>query len=124
MTEPNKTELSTKELLIMNIKDLMKIEKELKSMAIIKKQKNQEKKRLTEELIRVMKNNDIDCFDINGGSLVYKKTKTRKAVSAKFLLSQLEEILGEADFAKDVTNKVMANRVEVIKEDIKIKIDK
>ena len=123
MTEPNKTELSTKELLIMNIKDLMKIEKELKSMAIIKKQKNQEKKRLTEELIRVMKNNDIDCFDINGGSLVYKKTKTRKAVSAKFLLSQLEEILGEADFAKDVTNKVMANRVEVIKEDIKIKID-
>jgi hypothetical protein len=38
-----------------------------------------------------MKTNKIDCFDINGGALVYKKRKTKQSISGKFLLSQLIE---------------------------------
>jgi hypothetical protein len=37
-----------------------------------------------------MKNNSIDCFDINGGALVYKQKKSRKTISGRFLLTQLE----------------------------------
>ena len=34
---------------------------------------NTKKKELTESLVGVMKQNEIDCFDINGGSISYKK---------------------------------------------------
>ena len=72
-----------------------------------------------------MKGNSIDCFDINGGALVYKKKKTKKSISGKFLLAQLEEYYKEQpELAKEITKKVLDNRVEVFKDEIKRKIDK
>jgi hypothetical protein len=72
-----------------------------------------------------MKNNAIDCFDINGGALVYKQKKTRRTISGKFLLTQLEEYYKEQpELAKEITKKVLDNRIEVVKDEIKRKIDK
>ena len=72
-----------------------------------------------------MKGNSIDCFDINGGALVYKKKKTKKTISGKFLLAQLEEYYkDQPEIAKEITKKVLDNRVEVFKDEIKRKIDK
>lgn len=72
-----------------------------------------------------MKSNAIDCFDINGGALVYKQKKTRRTISGKFLLSQLEEYYKEQpELAKEITKKVLDNRIEVVKDEIKRKIDK
>ena len=72
-----------------------------------------------------MKGNSIDCFDINGGALIYKQKKTKKTISGKFLLAQLEEYYKDKpEIAKEITQKVLDNRVEVIKEEIKRKIDK
>lgn len=120
----NKQKLTQKEQLILNIKQLIEVEKDLKKINEIVKQKKQEKKKLTEDLITTMKKSSIDCFDINGGSLVYKKKKTKKTVSGKFLLAQLEEIFkDQPDIAKDVTDRVMSNRTEVIKEEIQIKFN-
>ena len=70
-----------------------------------------------------MKNNSIDCFDINGGSLVYKQKKTKKTISSKYLLAQLEEYYKDnPEIAKEITQKVLDNRTEVIKDEIKRKI--
>jgi hypothetical protein len=72
-----------------------------------------------------MKSNAIDCFDINGGALVYKQKKTRRTISGKFLLSQLEEYYkDQPELAKEITKKVLDNRIEVVKDEIKRKIDK
>ena len=72
-----------------------------------------------------MKSNLIDCFDINGGALVYKQKKTRRTISGKFLLSQLEEYYKEQpELAKEITKKVLDNRIEILKDEIKRKIDK
>ena len=89
------------------------------------KDKTNKKKELTESLVNIMKNNSIDCFDINGGALVYKQKKTRKTISGKFLLSQLEEYYkDQPEVAKDITKKVLDNREEVVKDEIKRKINK
>ena len=89
------------------------------------KEKTSKKKELTESLVNVMKSNAIDCFDINGGALVYKQKKTRRTISGKFLLSQLEEFYkDQPELAKEITKKVLDNRIEVIKDEIKRKIDK
>ena len=72
-----------------------------------------------------MKQNEIDCFDITGGALVYKKNKTKKPISGKFLYSVLQKYYKEDDTsAQELTKFVLENREESIKESIRHKIDK
>ena len=120
-----KTKLNAKDELIFNIKEWIKMDNDIVKLKSEVKEKTNKKKELTETLVNVMKNNSIDCFDINGGALVYKQKKTRKTISGKFLLSQLEEYYkDQPELAKDITKKVLDNRVEVVKDEIKRKIDK
>jgi phage gpG-like protein len=123
--EPIKQKINTKDELILNIKEWIKIDNELTKMKIEVKDKTSKKKELTESLVNIMKGNSIDCFDINGGALIYKQKKTKKTISGKFLLAQLEEYYKDKpEIAKEITQKVLDNRAEVIKEEIKRKIDK
>jgi hypothetical protein len=123
--EEEKPKLSTKDELIINIKEWIKIDTEINKLKAEVKEKTGKQKELTNALVNVMKSNSIDCFDINGGSLVYKKRKTRKTITGKFLLAQLEEYYKDKpEVAKEITNKVLENREEVVKEEIKRKINK
>lgn len=121
----SKQHMTTKDELILNIKEWIKIDNEITKLKTEVKQKTHKRKELTETLVNVMKNNAIDCFDINGGALVYKQKKTRSTISGKFLLSQLEEYYkDQPEIAKDITKRVLDNRIEVVKDEIKRKIDK
>ena len=116
---------NTKDELIANIKEWIKMDNEITKLKAEVKDKTNKKKELTESLVNIMKGNSIDCFDINGGALVYKKRKTKQSISGKFLLSQLEEYYKEQpELAKEITKKVLDNRLEVFKDEIKRKIDK
>jgi hypothetical protein len=120
-----KPKVSTKDELILNIKEWIKMDNEITKLKAEVKEKTNKRKELTESLVNVMKSNAIDCFDINGGALIYKQKKTRRTISGKFLLSQLEEYYkDQPDLAKEITKKVLDNRVEVVKDEIKRKIDK
>jgi hypothetical protein len=120
-----KPKLNTKEELIINIKEWIKMDNEISKLKLDVKNKTNKKKELTESLVNIMKHNSIDCFDINGGALVYKQKKTKKTISGKFLLAQLEEYYKEQpEVAKDIAKKVMDNRIEVFKDEIKRKIEK
>jgi hypothetical protein len=122
--EPNKPE-STKEELISTIKEWIKIDNDITKLKIEIKEKNNKKKTLTDNIVSVMKNNSIDCFDINGGALMYKQKKTKKPISAKFLLSELQKYYKEQpEVAKNLTQHLLDNREESIKEEIKRKINK
>jgi phage gpG-like protein len=121
----NEKPKNTKDELIQNIKEWIKIDSEISRLKLESKEKTHKKKLLTESLVKVMKNNAIDCFDINGGALVYKQKKTKRTISGKFLLTQLEEYYKDSpELAKEITKKVLDSRVEVIKDEIKRKIDK
>jgi hypothetical protein len=122
-TIEEKPKLSTKEELISNIKEWIKLDNEINKYKLELKEKTNKKKALTESLINIMKTNSIDCFDINGGALVYKQKKTRKTISGKFLLNQLEEYYkDQPELAMEITKKVLENREESIKDEIKRKI--
>jgi hypothetical protein len=116
---------ATKDDLILYIKEWIKIDNDIMKLKSQVKEKNNNKKELTATLVNVMKNNNIDCFDINGGALIYKQKKTTRTISGKFLLSQLEEHYKEQpELAKEITKKVLDNRVKVIKDEITRKIEK
>jgi hypothetical protein len=117
--------LNTKEELIANIKEWIKMDTELTKLKAEIKTKTLKKKELTQNLVDVMKSNSIDCFDINGGALMYKQRKTKKAISGKFLLAQLESYYSDKpELAKDIVKKVLDNREETVKDEIKRKIGK
>ena len=117
--------METKEQLVNNIKEWIKIDTEIAELKAQIRDKNNKKKGLTENLVTVMKNNKIDCFDINGGALVYKTNKVKKPINGKSLLLALQSYYKtEPNMAEDLTKYIMDNRQEQVKETIKRKIDK
>lgn len=114
-----------KEQLVNNIKEWIKIDNEITHLKAEIKERNNKKKTLTESLVTVMKTNSIDCFDINGGALVYKKNKIKKPINGKTLLTALQNYYkNDAKVAEEITKHVMDSREEQIKETIKRKIEK
>ena len=116
--------METKDQLIYNVKEWIKINSEIDKLKMEIKEKTNYKKSLTESLVNVMKNNDIDCFDINGGTLIYKKNKVKKTINGKMLLNVLQNYYKtNTELAEDVTKFIMDSREEQIKETIKHKIN-
>jgi hypothetical protein len=117
--------METKEELIQNIKEWVKLDNEISQFKKQIKERNDKKKNLTECLILTMKKNDIDCFDINGGAIMYKQSKVKKALNSKTLLLALKNYYKDNEnVAEDITKYVMDSREEKVKEIIKRKIDK
>jgi hypothetical protein len=117
--------MDTKEQLINNIKEWIKMDNEISQLKAEIKERTNKKKFLTENLVTVMKTNSIDCFDITGGALVYKKNKVKKPINGKTLLAALQNYYKDnANLAEEITKHVMDNREEQVKETIKRKIDK
>ena len=117
--------METKEQLVSNIKDWIKIDSEIAELKAQIRERTNKKKTLTENLVTVMKTNKIDCFDINGGALVYKTSKTKKPINGKSLLAALQNYYKtDPKIAEDITKHVMDSREEQVKETIKRKIDK
>ena len=117
--------METKEQLVSNIKEWIKMDTEISELKSQIKDRNNKKKALTENLVTVMKTNQIDCFDINGGALVYKTNKVKKPINGKSLLVALQNYYkSDPKMAENLTKHVLDSREEQIKETIKRKIDK
>ena len=117
--------METKDELISNIKEWVKTDNEINRLKKTTKELNAKKKLLTESLVHVMKNNEIDCFDINNGSILYKKSVVKKPISGKMLINALSAYYkGDNNIAESITKHILDSREEQIKETIKRKIDK
>ena len=117
--------METKQELITHIKDWIQIDNEIMELKNKMKVQNNKKKILSQSLLNTMKTNKIDCFDINGGSLVYKQNKVKKPINGKTLLAALKSYYkDESQTAENITKHILDNREEQIKETIKRKIDK
>ena len=63
--------------LIENVKKWIHLDEEFKRHRREMRALRDEKKNLTDSLVRIMKNNEIDCLDMNSGKIVYCKQKTK-----------------------------------------------
>jgi len=89
------------------------------------KELRQEKKRLNEDMIRTMKQNEIDIFDIKDGQIKYKMEKKKEPLTQKKLLTILEKHPQLAAEQVQLLNDfVYDNRAEMVKESIVRKINK
>ena len=116
---------TAKEELINNIREWIKVDNEIIKLKTETKLLTAKQKGLTDSLVKIMKVNSIDCFDINGGALMYKQKKTKKTISGKFLLSELQKYYkDQPEMAEELTKHLLDNREEIVKDGLHRKINK
>ena len=116
--------MASKEELVNIIKEWIEIDDMLKQKQKEIKELKGKKKIFTETLLEIMKKNEIDCFDINSGKIVYCKTKSKASINKKNLLESLEKYFEDRediDITK-VRDYLFENRETKLRENIKRKI--
>lgn len=83
--------MSTKDKLVQNVKAWLTNDKELKALQSQIKERKKKKSELTEVLVDIMKSNEIDCFDITGGKIMYTQNRVKSALNKKHLMDSLEK---------------------------------
>ena len=125
MNKMENVENPEKNKLIDIVRKWVNIDNQLNKLNNMVKQLRLEKKSLNIEMINVMKQNDIDIFDLKEGQIRYKQEKIKEPLNQKRLLSILSkhptleetQIIGLNDF-------IFQNRNEIVKETITRKIPK
>jgi len=98
--------------------DIRNINKEIR----IRKEKL---KKISQSLMKTMKENEIDEFDIKGGKLIFSQTTMKKPITKKNLVTILSKYYeGDISQALEMNKFIMDNREDVVKETIKRTIDK
>jgi hypothetical protein len=117
--------VETKDQLVKLIKEWVHLDNESRMLQAHLNVNKLEKKRTSNELMEVMKHNEIDCFQIKDGKIQYKKTNIKKPLSNKILVKLLNEFYdGNQDKVSELNNFLIENREEVIKENIVRKMNK
>jgi hypothetical protein len=98
--------------------DIRNINKELRT-------RKDKLKKISQNLMKTMKENEIDEFDIKGGKLVFSQTTVKKPITKKNLVTILSKYYeGDISQALEMNKYIMDNREEVVKETIKRSINK
>ena len=114
-----------KKKIIDNLKNWITLDTEIKHLQKLAKEKRKEKKMYTEALVNIMRDNEIDCFDIQDGKLLYTKKKVKAPLSKKHLLTSLTQYFkNDQRMVEELSKYIMESRQEKEKENIKRKIKK
>lgn len=115
----DKDQLKTKEQLIKTIKEWVKIDNDIRAIKKEAAIREKEKKEISKKLMEVMRDNEIDCFDLKDGQITYSKKNVKKPITKKSLLDILSKYCnGDSIKAIEMNNFIMDNREEVVKESI------
>jgi hypothetical protein len=117
--------METKDQLVKTIRDWVRLDNEIRILQKEQSKRKNAKKALSDSLIEVMKINEIDCFDINDGQILYNKKNVKKPLTKKMLLDVLQKYYhGDLLKALEVNDFILKNREETLKESITRKVDK
>ena len=116
--------MTTKDELVDNIKAWMKVENELKVLQKEIKERRVMKKKLSENLVTIMRTNEIDCFDLNEGKLIYTKNSVKSALSKKHLEECLSQYFAQSTDvdAEEVSKYILEQRKIKVNESIRHKV--
>ena len=115
----------TKDQLKDYLRQWVRVENEIGTLSAEIKKRKLIHQQLSASLLNVMRQNEIDCFDLANGRIVYSKTKTKVPLNNGQLKSALTTYYkDDADKASSLTEFLLSSRVEKTRESIKMKIPK
>jgi prefoldin subunit 5 len=109
--------ITTKEELREIVKEWLKYDTEISTFQTEIKTLKTAKKKLSDVLLSVMKEHNLNEFEINNGSIINKKTKVKTPINSKTLITILKDY--DKEKAEEITEFILSNREEKIKETIK-----
>jgi hypothetical protein len=113
---------STKEYLVQSIRDWVRLDNEARTLQNELKKRKNEKKKVSLSLIELMKQNEIDCFDIKDGQICYTQKNMKKPITKKVLMDTLSKYFqGDVLKAGELNSFILEHREEVVKENIVLK---
>lgn len=111
-----------KEQLVANIKRWFTIDDEIKELSKMARDKRQEKKELSDSIMKVMTDNEIDCFDSKQGKIVYQRKTVKSSLSKKHLVTTIAEYFRDSpQQASDIVEYILSKRTEKVSESLKRK---
>ena len=115
--------MANKEALVNIIKSWIEQDDQIKVLQAQMKERREKRKKLTTDLVSIMKDNEIDCFDITSGKILYCKNKTKVPLNKKTLYETLEKYFGDRPDidVTSVRDYVLENRETKVTENIRRK---
>jgi hypothetical protein len=114
--------MDTKEQLKEEIKKWFVIDNEIKIKKTEIAKLNSNKKDISNKLMDIMENNEIDCFNARDGKLVYAKTKTKVSLSKEHIAKCLLEYFDEDENMVDkLSNYIFESRDTKIRKKLQRK---
>ena len=117
--------MDQRQQLVENIKLWVKNDNEIRQLQAEIKKRRETNKTLSQNLGDVMKENNIDEFDINDGRIIYSQKKVKSALSKKHLIDSLMKYFeNDKGMVEQLSNHILDSRKETVKDTINRKIDK
>ena len=118
--------MTTKEDIVNNIKKWMKIEQEMKLLQKELKDRRKKKTELTSSLVEIMKTNEIDCFDLTEGKIIYTKNNVKRPLNKTHIINSLNKYFADNPNIQtdEISKFIMDNRETKLKEGIRHKSQK
>ena len=117
--------METKEQLVQKIKGWMANDNEMRDLQSRLKELKEKRKVFSDNLVEIMRKNEIDCFDVNDGKLIYTKTKVKAPLNKNTLVTSLMKYFkDDDDQAKELSTFLLESREEKVKESIRRKVQK
>lgn len=112
-------ELSVADLKTM-VREWVKIDNQIRGINRQLSEYRAEKKKMSEMLVHIMRENKLGQFDLKDGQIMYVKKNVKKPITQKQLLGILANYFqGNEEKATEMSTYIMSNREETTKESIK-----
>ena len=93
-----------------NVKEYLDIDDQIKALNKAVKARRDKKKKLSEYILKLMKQFEIDNMNTSNGKLIYSVSKSKEPLSKKNLLTTLNLYYNNNDKATEVSKYIMENR--------------
>ena len=115
--------MASKEDVVQCIKQWLAYDKELKLLLKEVKTRREKKREVAEELVTIMKDNEIDCFDISEGKIIHTQSRSKAPLSKQHLMTALESYFAENPSVEpeEVGKYILDTRTVKTKDDIRHK---
>lgn len=116
--------MATKEQIIQSVKKWVQIDNEMRQLRNELNNRKKLKDEISSTLLSLMKQNNIDTFDLNDGKIEYATRKTKKPISKKMLLNILSKYYnGDNKKTNELNQFILDNREETVKDIITRKLE-
>ncbi len=104
---------------VSNVKKYLKVDDELKELREKSKKLTTEKKEKEEFILQYLQNIDENVLDVPDGKLKRNITRTQAPLKKELIQKALTEIVGDANKATEMTDKIIKSRPTVEKITLK-----